>query len=446
MARPNIILITADQLRFDCLGCAGNPDLRTPNLDALAEHGLLFSQAVCSARDAAAARTSLLTGCHAGRHGVSGSLEPGAKKNALPALLKQGGYYTAAIGRFGLPDSPADWGIDRCQTEEPDPENQFRDDYHNWLHARESKDRNGFWEAEEGAKAPKTWHNAFGAMRSNLPESLHAVSWTGRQAMQALRSAMEPFFLWISFSRPAPPVDPPAPWDSMYNPGRLTLPGGFRLPVREEDLEETASFDYSRMTEARFRKVLAFYYGLISQIDQQIGRILATLTARGVTNNLIVFSGIRGDAMGQHGLVRMPARPIEAALRIPLLVAGLSMQRRGEKVDDPTTAADIMPAILECAGIRTPARSSGKSLLPLLTGGKNTVARRAVTVDWTPGMQVLRNREWKLVMDAGKQPLAVYHLAGDPWECENLLKRGGKTALPPELKALLNKTTGYSRD
>jgi arylsulfatase A-like enzyme len=200
------------------------------------------------------------------------------------------------------------------------------------------------------------------------------------------------------------------------------------------------------MTEARFRKVLAFYYGLISQIDQQIGRILATLTARGVTNNLIVFSGIRGDAMGQHGLVRMPARPIEAALRIPLLVAGLSMQRRGEKVDDPTTAADIMPAILECAGIRTPARSSGKSLLPLLTGGKNTVARRAVTVDWTPGMQVLRNREWKLVMDAGKQPLAVYHLAGDPWECENLLKRGGKTALPPELKALLNKTTGYSRD
>jgi len=369
MTRPNLLLITADRLRADALGCAGNPDARTPNIDALAAAGLRFPVAWSASTDPHAARAALL-----------GAAVDGAK--TLPMALRDLGYATALVGLSDPDAPPGALGFEEVAT-------VAGDDPHSYA----------AWLAGQGRARPepRLLRHAFGAMRSSLPESAHVTTWIGNQAVRQAQSAPEPFFLWASFSRPGQPYDPPEPWDELFDRDRVTLPGGF----------SHAQGKASALTEARLRKVLAYYHASVAHIDQQIGRILATLAARGRGPTIIAFTAAAGEALGQGGVVTAVNLPVEACLRVPLLIAGAPGQARGE-ADVLAQAADLAPTLWSLASGESP---EGDRLGPSLRGegggGHDFLAARLPN-----GESVLRGRRWKRLAPEGPW----WDLAADPWE------------------------------
>jgi arylsulfatase A-like enzyme len=440
MKRPNVIIITTEQLRYDCLGFAGNNDIRTPNLDALAAHGVYFPQAICQDPVAARSRAGLLSGRQAERHrpGTEDPLLPG-KQNTLPRLLRKVGYHTVAIGKMDLTPPRADCGFETMLLAEQNQAGRCEDDYHAWLKNQDKTDRIDIMDQVERDTAPKSYWNSFGAMPSNLPEEFHSTTWIGDQAVRYFQWAQEPFCLFTSFIKPNHPFDPPSPWAEMYKPRSLKLPPDFALPVPEDDLQHDALFDLKTMTEARFRKILALYYANISHVDRQVGRILATLTARGITNNLFVFCSVNGNYMGQHGLILGGnSRPYDSVLRVPLVIAGLAGQRRGKSDAALAQLTDVMPTILEAAGLPIPKSVVGESLIPQLKDD-NVVLRKFATARAHEDCQIIKDTRYKLIESKEPTLQALYDLKEDPYENKNMYDQKSTEKVRLELSEHLEK-------
>jgi len=432
MARPNVILILADGHRGDCAGFAGNPDVRTPNLDALAAHGLVFSQAICQSPLSGPSRATLMTGQYPAAHGVrdNRALLPKTAP-ALPGLLGGVGYHTACVGKMGLVPPRARYGFDVMRLAEEHDPGRNEDDYHKWLQKRAEK------EGVEADSAVEANWDSFGAAPSPLPERFHSTTWIGDQAVRFIQRAREPFFLWVGFTKPHYPFDPPANWDQLYDPDALTVPPGWRCPIPETDAGQQRPLDFRHMAEPVFRRVLSRYYALISQIDKQIGRILATLTSRAHTNNVIVYAADHGDYMGQHGLVLKNGQSYDSVLRVPLVIAGVRGQRRGES--DPALAelTDIPPTVLDAAGIEIPAQVQGRRLTSQLKRS-GVPLRRAAFAEGPQERRVVRTRRWKLIQSLEKDFNALYDLRGDPHEFNNLYGQSEAANTQAKMKKALD--------
>ena len=428
MARPNVILILAAQHRWDCVGYAGNPDVRTPNLDALATHGVNFAQAITAYPLCVPARCTLLTGQYASSHGVRDDLH-GLPEGGitLPRLLHEAGYKTACIGKMHFKPTYANYGFDVMRLAEQVGDGRCEDDYHKWLDEQGATDKL--------LRTSNLELRTFGAIPSNLPEAQHSTTWVGSAALRFVQTAREPFFLMIGFIKPHHPFDPPAPWHKLYKPKALTLPGGWCLPVPEEDARHGGFFDPHAMTETKFRRVLAYYYASISHLDHQIGRLLATLTARGFTNNLFIYCADHGDYMGQHGLITRNFEPrtsnfpmYDSLLRVPLLIAGLAGQRRGKTDAALAQLTDVMPTVLDAVGLDIPDAVDGKGLVPQLRRAKHgsdssrylTPLRTEAFCEGPADIRIVRGRRYKLVESADEDRRAFYDLRKDPHEFDNL--------------------------
>lgn len=427
MAKPNVVLIAADRHRWDCCGFTGHPDVRTPNLDALAAHGVTFSQAVTAALDGAASRASLLTGAYPSRHGIVDETAPWRGELPwLPRLLKARGYMTAAVGELHARPVRADIGFDVSRLAERHEEGRNGDDYHRYLQGQGLTDLIGEWETVRRRSAPDLFRETLGAMRSTLPQHLHATAWIGDQAVRFIQGASAPFFLYVGFGKPGPPFDPPAPWDGVYNPRAVTLPRGWRRSAPAFDRIGGHGIDPERITEGRFRRVAAFYYGNISFIDKQIGRILATLAARGVMNTAVVYTAARGDCMGQHGLIGAhPALPYDGAVRTPLIVSGLAGQRKGAVDDGAVTTADIAPTLLACAGADA-AGCDGTSFAARL--GDGSAPWRDAAIVETGACVAARTARAKRSGGLGAGRETYFLLDSDPEETDNQYGRAADAA------------------
>lgn len=416
---PNIVLILSDQHRYDAAGFAGNPDVRTPNLDALAKHGVHFSEAICAYTRCRPSRYSLMTGRHPVAHGIRDNETPLPKEfQVFPTFVKQRGYHTGAVGGMDFNPTRPNYGFDVFALAEQDVVGRYEDDYHRWLNEEGYADQVDEWDQTHREHAPEEYWKTFGAMTSNLPESHYSTTWIGNQAVRFLQHAEEPFFLWTGFVKPHHPFDPPAPWNTMYDPETLALREDWREPVDDALLWSEAHFDPHALTEATFRRILAMYYANISYVDSQIGRILATLTARGFTNNVIIYCSDHGDYMGQHGLIlKSHGPPFDSVIRVPLVIAGLNGQRRGVRDDSAVELVDLAPTLLELAG--APAfESHGESLVPLLRGN-DAPFRQEAYCESNGGVRVLRSSKFKLVESDDESHRAFYDLRVDPYEFDN---------------------------
>lgn len=439
MRKPNIILITASQLRWDCLGYAGNHDVHTPNLDVLASHAAVFEQAIAACPCGAAARATLLTGHYPGHHGVFSygqALRPGL--DTLPHLLREAGYETGLAGMLQAIPPNASLGFDRLALAEPESPGRGQDEYHSWLREHGQTNPIEAWDDASGEAAPMMYWNSFGALRADYEEKYSSTTWIGDRAVRGICTMTEPFFLWVSFIKPRPPFDPPPPWDGMYDRKRLQLPEAFCLPAPDEDLDYPYRFDPGKLTEARFRRILAYYYAHISLLDRQVGRILATLTARGITNNILVFTADYGCYMGQHGLVSEGGPPYDSLLRIPLLIGGLTQQRRGIRETALVEQADLMPTLLHAAAIRRPRTLAGESLLPLLQD-TGAMVRNAAYAQIAPDLHVVRTHRYKLVEGGSNHRPGLYDLRDDPHEFHNRFGEPAMAAIQSDLSRELRR-------
>ena len=296
--RPNIIFIAASQMRWDSLGCMGNEDIHTPNLDALAAHGVRFSQA--RSGNFTDLRTTLLN------------------------QFKVAGYHVQQLGRLA---GEAD-----------------EDGYEDWLGAQE-----GAGHVQSTHPTGTLFLQSCGAVRSNLPGDLAHSHWVGTEAVRFLSHPPEPFFLSVNFQKPAWPFDPGAPWDEQYDPNEISLPASYHEAQGQ-------ILDGVVVTEGRLRKALAFYYGLVSQLDEQVGRMLSTLTARGRTNNLFVFTSDRGAAMGEEGVLYDPEAESDMIRRVPLIFAGMGCERKGAVEEQEVSHEALAPTF---AALLDPADAGG---------------------------------------------------------------------------------------
>lgn len=363
--RPNILLIQDDQHHAGLLSCAGHPDVRTPHIDRIAAEGVRFTNAFCPSAICQASRVAMLTGlsCHTtGNYENSGQIRPDLR--SLVSLLAENGYQTTLVGKAHFVPAWSGHGFQTLRkSEDYDCERSLEENEH-----RRRLAQAGISDYEDGDLRC----GEFAARPSPLPLALSNEAWTADTALEELdrRDPTKPFFLHVSFSRPHNPWTPSAPFDSMYDPARLTLPPTHpddwkAKPFRKRDrwLDPSLVFHYPNLTPPRLRRALALYYGLISQVDDAIGRILDRVEALGLAGNtVIVFCSDHGDFAGEHGIIDKGMPTLDGIWRTPLIIRPAGGGSDIETRDQLVNLIDLMPTLLEYTGVPLPAHLEGRSL------------------------------------------------------------------------------------
>ena len=282
-------------------------------------------------------------------------------------------------------------------------------------------------------------HNDWTARPWHLDEALHMTNWTVNEALRFLRirDPSCPFFLAVSFLAPHPPLVPPAFYMERYL--RMDLPepviGDWAEPPANEGKGYDVSAQRVKLTGEALRSCLAGYYGLINHIDDQIRRLLNPVNGidRATGNRtVVIFTSDHGEMLGDHYLWRK-SLPYEGSARIPLLVRAPERfgLQRGLVPDRPVCLEDIMPTVLEMAGVEIPQTVEGRSLLPLMRG-EDAPWRRYVHMEHAPSFHSLTDGREKYVwfaqdgreqfFDLSKDPQERYDLAADPAASERILQ------------------------
>lgn len=365
--RPNILLLMADQFRGDCLGCDGNKVIKTPNLDRIAREGAHFVHGYSSTPTCTPARACLLTGLSPWHHGMIGYGRVADEYPfELPRAMNDAGYYTYVIGKCHYSPQRNLHGFQGGLIDESGRVQSpgFISDYRKWFkEVAPDKDPD----------ATGIGWNDYRSKQYALPEELHPTRWTGDQAVKFLEKydRDEPFMLKVSFARPHSPYDPPKRFWEMYKDEDMPAPavGAWASESAKGDPTNYNSW-YGDMGLAQAKHSKRGYYGSITFIDEQIGRILAALEKKGrLDNTLILFIADHGDMMGDHYHWRK-SYPYEGSARIPYLVRWPKSIRakRGVKLEQPVELRDVLPTCLDAAGANDPGTLDGKSLLDLVRG------------------------------------------------------------------------------
>jgi arylsulfatase A-like enzyme len=441
--RPHILFLMTDQQRGDCLGAAGNRIARTPHLDRIAAEGARFANAYSSTPTCTPARTALLTGLSPWHHGMLGMTRmAGRYPLEKPRALREASYFTCTIGKNHFAPMRNGHGYEQMVLDEhcscgripgERAPGEERTDYEAW-----------FWSEAPNLNPHATslgW-NDYAGKAFALPERLHPTAWTGQAAVNFLRDYRrnQPFFLKVSFIRPHSPYDPPARFLRMYEDADLPPARAGRWAGRYESRNSDRNDIWrGRLPESEIRRSRAAYYGCVSQVDEQVGRILETLEARGLLEEtLILFTSDHGDMTGDQNLWRK-SYAYEPSAHIPMLMrwpAGLVSARRGQVVTQPVELRDVLPTFLAAAR-REPSREiDGSSLLSLVkTGGAGW--REFIDLEhnicYSPDnhWNALTDGRWKYIFHAKDGEEQLFHLDRDPYELKDL---AGDTAHADELR------------
>jgi arylsulfatase A-like enzyme len=479
--RPSFLCIITDQQRADHLGCAGNPVLRTPNIDRIAAQGLRFERAYVNNPLCMPARATFFTGRTARGHGVRTNGIP--LDYATPTMtdaLRQAGYRTHGVGKIHLrpfgtpsgraieelnpqefPESRALWDSGRIQAL-PQPyygleKVEFAGGHGSWMWGdylawlRQQRP-DGFDLLQPKAGTP-TPNKAEQAWKSALPQELHHSCWVADRTIAFLKEAAEqpkPFFLWCSFPDPHHPYCPPAPWSEMYGPEGVPLPKRregelddlppFLKEVYEKGMPLSGRFAATRMAEEQLREILALTYGMISLFDHHIGRILDALEETSLRRNTVVmFMSDHGDMMGDHWLINKGPFHFDGLLKVPFIWSWPGQFGSGATTDALASHLDFAPTVLDLAGVpipegpvplkgeaaQMPPPWPGLSLVPILRGGEQPASRDAIVIENDEDYLGLRLRtlvteRYQLTVYSGQDYGELFDLQEDPDQVHNL--------------------------
>lgn len=380
--RPNILFIMADQHRGDCLGCDGNRDILTPNLDTIAREGIRFRNAYTSTPSCIPARAAILTGLSPWHHGLLGMDGwPIASRYAfeLPRALHDAGYFTATIGKnhFNPPREPHGYDM-MLLDEHHDIPAIFRTDYHSWFWDSAPDIYSGDGSTTDvpdgGGLGWKGFWSAYQAKAFPYPERLHRTRWVGETALRFLRTydRSQPFFLKVSFIPPHSPYIPPERLMRHY--AESPLPAAFHGEWSEKYRPRSGpgyTIWHGDLGAAQVHRSRAGYYGQVTFVDEQVGHILEELDARGwLEETLIFYCADHGDMLGDHYMWRK-CQAYQPSARIPMLMRwpkGLVSAKRGQVISQTTELRDLLPTFLHTASAPAPESLDGRSLLTLVDG------------------------------------------------------------------------------
>lgn len=416
--KPNILLITSDQQRADCLGIERSEHpVMTPHLDQLADEGVRFSRAYSDCPLCIPSRTTIMTGRTAYRHGVDTNGEfriPEESGHTLPGRLAASGYQTHAAGKMHFYPPRNRNGFERMRL--------LPEDYVNWL---ESTDYRGMYRGH--GMGGNEVHPTFSA----VPTEFTATHWTVSESIDFLRQRDEeaPFFMWTSFEAPHPPFDPLERFVRLYDGVEIPDPvlgnwTGEEAPewVRHRRL----SRKLDRLSEEVVRAARQHYYAMITHIDYELGRLFGELKGKGLWDNtIIVFSSDHGEMLGDHGLFHKSCF-YEASARVPLIVkpaASLPLPlEAGSVCHRPVLLADLYPTLTELAGCTVPADKDdrdGRSLIESMDSGAGDRMLFGYIQD-EGGLYMATDGKWKYVYYSQDRREQLFHIEQDARELQDL--------------------------
>ena len=475
LRQPNILLIICDELRADALACMGNPVIFTPQIGRLAAAGTSFTQCMVTQPSCTPSRASLLSGCWPSAPGTRmvGCHTPDDAR-FLPHVLAAAGWRTAAPGKLHFVprrDEPAAlqsalvqqghyYGFREVDLVDGHGDHCFGPQYTPWLEEQRPDWQAHLKRRQQLARGVDCWSR-------ELPERVHSSNYLGMRAEQFLADAQQdgqPFFLQVSFPDPHYPFMAPEPWGSMYNPADMPPP---LTPLTEStglpELHEQVYYrrggqfthadgrpadrvigippqEWWRYSLADWQQVKALYYGMVTLIDHNVGRILDALEANSLAQDTIVlFVSDHGDHPGDHGLYGK-GLPYDAALRVPLIWRGAGIAA-GQRRHEIASTLDIAPTLLELAGVELPEGVPGHSMHAQPGGDPSPLRSAALSEnddDFVPmKMRVLTSARWKLVHYLNEPVGELYDRVKDPGEMRNLWAEPQHNALRAQLTAQL---------
>ena len=445
-----VLVIQADQHRWDCLGVNGNPDVLTPHIDALvsASGGVSYTNAFCPYPVCTPSRYSFLASLYVHQHlGRSNKATLPSVLPTFPKVMRAHGWRTHSVGKMHFSPTYLDVGYDEMELAEQNGAGRLDDDYHRWLQAKGQHDEVDLIDQEQEyrQRAPQNYWDTVGAIESNLSEAHHSTTWIGDRAVEALER-WDPNgpaqVLHCSFIKPHHPFDPPAPWSKMYDPDTLTLLPGW-LPTGPPDVDTSLSRGYfpnEELTEHQLRRAMSYYYATISQIDHHIGRMVALLKEKGLyERTMIVYTSDHGEFLGFHHMLLKGNHMYDPLIKVPLVIKYPAGSERGQQVETTTHSQelvnliDVGPTILSEVGLPTDARMQG---LPI-GNGKGS---RMVFAEAGHGYMA-RSDTHKLLLCRRDQLSQFFDLVNDPLEMKNLYADPSSAGLVAEYKRRLMQWT-----
>lgn len=434
--RPNVVLICVDQWRGDCLSAAGHPHVQTPYLDQIGGNGVRFSRGYSATPTCVPARVGLFTGQSQERHGRVGYTDgipfEQAHPVTMPGEFRRGGYQTQAIGKMHVYPERSRIGFDNVRLHDGflhfarrrrHRQFEFFDDYVPWLRSQPDVSPTADY-FDHGLNC-----NSVVARPWDKAENLHPTNWVAEETIEWLyrRDPTKPFFLYLSFHRPHPPYDPPAWAFEQY----LNLPpyepivGDWIDHYADHRRDGANDAFVGRLDPAVVHRARAGYYGHMAHIDQQVNRIREALVDFDLgPNTVIAFVSDHGEMMGDHHLFRK-GFGYEGSAHIPFLVGdaqGTMIPDNGRVVDEVVELRDVMPTLLDLAGLPIPDTCDGRSLVPFLRG--ETPSWRP----WIHGEHTILDQSLQWVTDGKIKYLwtslhgheQLFDLTRDPREEHNL--------------------------
>mgnify|MGYP000223350481 CR=1 FL=1 len=443
---PNIVVIKTDQQRTDTIAAQGNDHMITPNLDRLSNESVNFTNAFCCGATCISSRAAFYTGLYP-HNSECYSFDKWSHHRSWLHEIRDAGYQTAAIGKVHHNPKDAMMAYDERVYVENFPEMKGgHDDYANYLKA-EGQENYCKVLTQDGKWWEKCASNVF-----PLEEKYHPDNYVGRMAKRWIDDyeGDSPFYLHIGFQGPHDPFAPSSRFLEMYEDREIPshhidekgldyrptyyrkrkAKGGWESREREAreghnrwikpPAHGASGLDLSDKTEEDIRRMRRHYYAQMTQIDEQIGEILASLEEKGLLENtIILFTSDHGENLGDHGLAYKWVMT-EQVVNIPMLVRLAGAQRGGTMDNNLFTHMDVGPTLLDALGLDIPQALDGQSNWQRLVNGDSSEAPERVYCE-DNHLTMVRSMNRKLIMYTGEDDEEYFNLKVDPWEENNLV-------------------------
>jgi arylsulfatase A-like enzyme len=467
----SVLLITTDQQRADSIGAYGNPVCATPAIDALAAAGTRYTFAHTQNPYCQPSRATILTGTYPSTHGVVSNgvdLPERAATSSVATHFTRAGHRTAYFGKAHFASTypllptgrlesvegsalmPDDWhgpyfGFDHCELILFGHMLRMAPLMGRWnwcygpppfgLHYARYLFRDGHERGVERLRrmqpeaAGRVWYHTQ-TWANAIDEEDHPTTWVADRAVDWLAKAREPFFAWVSFTDPHHPMDPPAPWSEMYDaadvtqmlpvspPGELDAKPAIHKAWAEGQPNgpmEWANPGGVHLTRQELATMIAGYYGMVTQLDAAIGRVVAAAPP----DTTVIFTSDHGDFLGDHSMLFKGPLHYEGLLRVPLIVRGEGYTP-GAVVGDPVGTIDIAPTALATAGIDLPQDMEG-AVLPSTDGSRQHVlTENDHQMVFRLPLRTIATKQWKVTRyESVPGTGELYDLIDDPGEVVN---------------------------
>ena len=423
--RPNILLILPDQMRASAMGCDGNADVRTPHIDRLAAEGIRFKRTYANVPVCCPARAILMTGTYPHVNGmIANDLRLREEQVTIAEILAGAGYRTGFVGKWHLDGGRRDPGF-----VPPGPRRQGF----------------GFWAAYE------CHHNHFAPTYfRDTPDIITVHQFEPEAscdfAVEFLKSqpADQPFFLTVQMGPPHDPYGAPEEYMRQYFPERITPPKNWRPGSETRPAQagrpKAAGAAFNRNVPLGGLEEIAAYYAAITAVDDQVGRLMTTLSETGLdTNTIVLFTSDHGDMLGSHGL-RRKRKPYDESARVPGIMRWPARIPKGRIVETLFSHVDMAPTLVALAGLPVPANMQGTDL-SRVARGETTAGPDAVLLQiFVPFNPDQVARPWRGIVTNRhtyarfeQEPWVLFDRERDPGEMQNLIADPGHADLQRDL-------------